>query len=91
MAVGVPGSLPSKPVTAIDLVDKAVLSDVKLVQIADNLSLENFTSAELKSLITYAGNKNVSFDLVARTYTRTYNKMPQNCRKNFFTSTTHGH
>jgi sugar phosphate isomerase/epimerase len=61
-AVGVPGSLPSKPVTAIDLVDKAVLSDVKLVQIADNLSLENFTSAELKSLITYAGNKNVSFE-----------------------------
>jgi 3-oxoisoapionate decarboxylase len=61
-AVGVPGSLPSKPVSAIDLVDKAVLSDVKLVQIADNLSLENFTSAELKNLITYAGNKNVSFE-----------------------------
>ena len=61
-AVGVPGSLPSKPVSAIDLVDKAVLSDVKLVQIADNLSLENFTAGELNNLVSYAGNKKVTFE-----------------------------
>jgi sugar phosphate isomerase/epimerase len=61
-AVGVPGSMPSKPLSAFDLVDKAVHSEVKLVQIADNISLADFSAEELNNLISYAGNKNVAFE-----------------------------
>jgi sugar phosphate isomerase/epimerase len=61
-AVGVPGILPLKPFSAVDLVDKAVSSDIKLVQIADNLPLENFSASELNNLVSYAGNKNVTFE-----------------------------
>jgi sugar phosphate isomerase/epimerase len=61
-AVGVPGSMPSKPLSAFDLVDKAVLSEVKLVQIADNIPLVDFSAEELHNLISYAGNKNVAFE-----------------------------
>ena len=46
-AVGVPGSLPSKPLSAFDLVDKAAISGLRLVQIADNLPLETMDQSEL--------------------------------------------
>ena len=65
-AVGVPGILPLKPFSAVDLVDKAVSSDIKLVQIADNISLVDFSAEELNNLISYAGIKNVSFEFGSR-------------------------
>ena len=41
-AVGVPGSMPPKPLSAYDLVDKAFNLGLGVVQIADNLPLESW-------------------------------------------------
>ncbi len=65
-AVGVPGSMPAKPLSAKDLADKAFSSGLKLVQIADNLPLEKFTDEELKELCSYAATKNVSIEMGGR-------------------------
>lgn len=65
-AVGVPGTFPLKPFSAHDLIDKASLTDVNLVQIADNLSLENYTGDQLKELLTYAKDNNVSIEFGSR-------------------------
>jgi sugar phosphate isomerase/epimerase len=65
-AVGVPGSLPPKPYSAYDLIDKASASVVNLVQIADNLPLENMSASELENLLSYARNKNVSIEMGGR-------------------------
>lgn len=65
-AVGVPGSLPAKPLSAFDLVNKAYTSGLRLVQIADNLPLENWPSDKLLDLISYAKNKYVSIEMGGR-------------------------
>ena len=65
-AVGVPGSLPPKPLSSYDLIDKAFSSGVNLVQIADNLPLENLSAAELQNLLSHANNKNVSIEMGGR-------------------------
>jgi 3-oxoisoapionate decarboxylase len=61
-AVGVPGSMPVKPASAYDLIDKAVSNGVKLLQIADNLPLETLTIDELAKLNGYALEKKVSIE-----------------------------
>ena len=48
-AVGVPGSLPEKQLSAYDLADKAAELGLKLVQIADNLPLEKLSENELNT------------------------------------------
>jgi sugar phosphate isomerase/epimerase len=65
-AVGVPGNLPEKPLSAYDLVDKAFSAGLSLVQIADNLPLENFSDIELQMLLSYASDKNVSIEMGGR-------------------------
>jgi sugar phosphate isomerase/epimerase len=65
-AVGVPGSLPAKPLSAFDLVDKTFSSGLKLVQIADNLPLENWSSQQLADLYGYARTKDVSIEMGSR-------------------------
>jgi 3-oxoisoapionate decarboxylase len=65
-AVGVPGSVPAKPMSAFDLIDKTFSSGLNLVQIADNLPLENWTSEQLHDLAGYAGNKNVAIEMGGR-------------------------
>jgi sugar phosphate isomerase/epimerase len=65
-AVGVAGSLPPKPYSAYDLIDKAFSSGVNLVQIADNLPLENLSVTELMNLLCHASNNNVSIELGGR-------------------------
>ena len=62
-AVGVPGSLPTKPYSAYDLIEKASSSGVNLVQIADNLPVENLSALELQNLLSHARYKNVSIEL----------------------------
>ena len=42
-AIGVPGSMPEKPMQVYGLIDKAFAWDISLVQIADNLPLEKLT------------------------------------------------
>ncbi len=64
--VGVPGSLPAKPITANGLVDKALTAGLRLVQIADNLPLEKFSGKELGDLIDYASRKEVEIEMGGR-------------------------
>ena len=65
-AVGVPGSLPTKPYSVYDLIEKASSSGVNLVQIADNLPVENLSALELQNLLSHARYKNVSIELGGR-------------------------
>jgi sugar phosphate isomerase/epimerase len=65
-AVGVPGSMPANPLTPTGLIDKALLSGVKLVQIADNISLDEMSLPELELLTRYARTKEVSIEVGGR-------------------------
>lgn len=65
-AVGVPGSLPSRPLSAYDLVDKAVAHGLQLVQIADNLPLEGMTDEQLLNLYDYSGKKSIAIEMGSR-------------------------
>jgi sugar phosphate isomerase/epimerase len=65
-AVGVPGSIPEKPLTAKGLVDKTFEAGLNLIQIADNLPLEKLSKDELDDLYGYAHEKNVSIEMGGR-------------------------
>jgi len=65
-AVGVPGSMPEKPLTATGLIDRAAEAGVPVVQIADNLPLEYLSHKELINLKEYASGKGVSFEMGGR-------------------------
>jgi sugar phosphate isomerase/epimerase len=65
-AVGVPGSLPLKQLTAFDLVEKAFLSGLNLVQIADNMPLETMAQSDLTSLWKDAAYKGVEIEMGGR-------------------------
>ncbi len=65
-AIGVTGSMPDKPMSATDLVDQTAAFGLKLVQIADNLPLENYTDPELDKLFNYARGKGVSIEMGGR-------------------------
>jgi sugar phosphate isomerase/epimerase len=68
-AVGVPGSLPAKQLSANDLIDRAAASRVKLVQIADNLPLELLMESELTDLRKYGEAKGVEIEMGGRSLT----------------------
>ena len=65
-AIGVPGSLPEKPLSAYELVDKTFSAGLKLVQFADNLPLETWHDVQLNELYTYASGKKVSIEMGSR-------------------------
>jgi sugar phosphate isomerase/epimerase len=65
-AVGVPGSMPIKPLSAFDLIDKADVYGLRLVQIADNLPVEYLTESELKDLLSYSRERKVSIEMGGR-------------------------
>jgi len=68
-AVGVPGSLPSKQLSAFDLLDKAATSGLNLVQIADNLPLEMMKVSELIDLKKYGAARGVEIEMGSRNLT----------------------
>jgi len=68
-AVGVPGSVPQKPLSAYDLVEKTFSSGLSVVQIADNLPLENWSSQNLLDLRDYAVNRKISIEMAGRELT----------------------
>lgn len=65
-AVGVPGSMPLKPLSPNDLIDKAAASGLTLVQIADNLPLEKLEEIELAVLRKYGQAKGVEIEMGGR-------------------------
>ena len=65
-AVGVPGALPPKQLSAFDLIDKAAASGLNLVQIADNLPLETMTESEVIDLRKYGEAIGVEIEMGGR-------------------------
>jgi sugar phosphate isomerase/epimerase len=65
-AVGVPGSMPPKPLSAYDLVDKAFEFGLNVVQIADNLPLEYLSAKQISELSEYAWGKHVTIEMGGR-------------------------
>jgi sugar phosphate isomerase/epimerase len=65
-AIGVPGSMPEKPLSAFELIDKAFGAGLKLVQIADNMPLENMSEEELAKLLDYSTKKDVAIETGSR-------------------------
>ncbi len=65
-AIGVPGSEPEKTMTIFDLIEAAVKLEVKVVQIADNLPLENFSALELLDIKQFAEKRGIQIEVGAR-------------------------
>lgn len=65
-AIGVPGSIPDKPLGICGLIEKAESSGISLIQIADNLPLEKLTHFELNELRHYASDKGISIEMGGR-------------------------
>lgn len=65
-AVGVSGSMPPRPLSAFDLVDKAFDFGLSVVQIADNLPLEFWSNQQLSDLSEYARGKKVTIEMGGR-------------------------
>ncbi len=65
-SIGVPGYSPDNPMNAFDLLETAEKLGVHLVQIADNLPLHKFTSAELNNLIDLADKLNINIEVGTR-------------------------
>ena len=49
-SIGVPGSLPAKPMTCLDLVQRAHGLGLRRIQIADNIPLDQLSATELDAL-----------------------------------------
>jgi sugar phosphate isomerase/epimerase len=65
-AVGMPGSMPPKPLSAYDLVDKAFNFGLRVVQIADNLPLEYLSARQISDLSEYARAKQITIEMGGR-------------------------
>ncbi|NSW93426.1 MAG: TIM barrel protein [Bacteroidales bacterium] len=65
-AVGVPGHLPRKPLTAIGLINKTYTAGLRLLQIADNLPVESMTPDEIDKISKFARQKKVRIEYGAR-------------------------
>jgi sugar phosphate isomerase/epimerase len=65
-AIGVPGSIPTNPLSATELIDRAFKSGLRLIQMADNLPLEKLSYEELERIFNYAVRKNVSIEMGGR-------------------------
>jgi sugar phosphate isomerase/epimerase len=80
-AIGVPGYPVMDPLNALRLLDKAVASDVSVVQIADNLPLDLLSEAELTALAEKASTCGVQVEVGTRgirpTHLDTYLKLAQ--------------
>lgn len=68
-AVGVPGSMPEKPMTEIDLLTKAQDFGVKLVQLGDNLPLHTLPQKRIENLNYLAKQWGISLEIGARKLT----------------------
>lgn len=69
-AIGVNGYLPSKPLTAIDLLHYAASNNIHSVQFGDNLPLHTFSLQELNDLKEKAGELGINIEVGTRRLTR---------------------
>ena len=54
-AIGVPGNEPENPMTIFPLMEKAAELEVRVVQVADNLPLDEFSDTELRKIREFCG------------------------------------
>lgn len=62
-AIGVPGYETENPMSAFDLMEKAVMLDAQVVQFADNTPLHSYSDAELKKILTFAIEKKLQIEV----------------------------
>lgn len=65
-AVGVPGQMPEKPMSAFALVEEAARFGLPCIQIADNLPLHLQKTTSLDSLYKYSKEKNIEIEVGTR-------------------------
>jgi len=65
-AIGVPGSVPDNPMTACQLIDRAVEMAIACVQVADNLPLISMDKMQLEEIRAYARNRHISIEVGGR-------------------------
>lgn len=65
-AIGVPGRLPARPMTALDLVDRAQQLGVHVLQFADNLPLDQLPPAALEELAHSAVERGIQVEVGTR-------------------------
>ena len=65
-AIGVPGSMPEEPMTAVGLLEKAASLGVRVVQLCDNLPLDRLGPAEMDAFERRAGELGVDIEVGTR-------------------------
>ncbi|HAQ18829.1 MAG TPA: hypothetical protein DCR40_06265 [Prolixibacteraceae bacterium] len=68
-AFGVPGNRPDKPMTVFNLIEVAISMEAKVIQIADNVSLEKFSDQELMEFKFFADQAELKIEVGARCMT----------------------
>lgn len=75
-AIGVPGHLPSHPLTALGLLDRAAQLGCHVVQVADNLPLDQLSPVELEAFAARARASEIQIEVgtrgIAAGHLRTY-------------------
>lgn len=65
-AFGIPGNRPEKPMTIFNLIEVAMSLEAKVIQIADNVSLEKFSDQELTEFKFFANQAEMRIEVGAR-------------------------
>jgi sugar phosphate isomerase/epimerase len=65
-AFGFPGNRPDKPMTIFNLIEIAISLEAKVIQIADNVSLEKFSEQELREFKYFADQAGLKIEIGAR-------------------------
>jgi sugar phosphate isomerase/epimerase len=83
-AVGVPGHLPERPMSLLDLLDKASALGVRVLQVADNLPLDRLSDAELETFESRAAELDIGIEVgtrgIAHQQLRTYLRLAERLR-----------
>jgi len=65
-SIGVPGRLPDAPMTAIGLLEQAALLGVRVVQVADNLTIDRLSPADLDAFEGFARSHSIAVEIGTR-------------------------
>lgn len=69
-SIGVPGNIPGHPMDIFKLIDKAVMYDVPIIQVDDNLPLHTYSIDQLEHIRQYAKDNDVSIEVGSRKLTK---------------------
>ena len=75
-SVGIPGSMPSMPMTEHDLIDRTLEAGLSCLQIGDNLPLHTFPQKRLDGLRARVGEEKIRLEVGARKLTNDTSETP---------------